>query len=181
MILMLIAIVLILTITFFQSLTGLFSTFVMFVLCLLSAALAFTLYEWLDVKFLAERIPQYGQGVALLGVFLLVLGITRVLADAMFTKNPKFPGLIDRIGGGLFGFLNAIMVVGMLLVGLQLLPFGAAPRIRLPTRRGSARQSAIRTQERPARRAAGRVRGRPGLHALRRRNVRSGVLHGRAP
>ena len=116
--------ILVLLITFFQSITGLFSALIMFVLTIASACLAFGLYESIHNSLLGQYLPAYGHAVALIGVFLIALGVTRVLADTFIKRNMEFPALIDRIGGGVFGFCSAMMMVGMLAISIQLLPFG---------------------------------------------------------
>ncbi len=124
MIFKLATLVLILLITFFQSITGMFSASIMFVLTIASACMAFGLYESIFNSLLGQYLPAYGHAVALIGVFLITLGVSRVLADTLFKTNLEFPALIDRIGAGVFGFCSAMMMVGMLTISIQLLPFG---------------------------------------------------------
>ncbi len=125
MLLTLLILALLLTIAFFQSLTGLFSAFITFILCLMSAALAFTLYEPLSVKLLNKYIPAYSHAAALFAVFVVSLGLTRYATDTWFRRNMKFPALVDRIGAYFFGLLNSIMIVGMVAISVQMLPFDA--------------------------------------------------------
>lgn len=116
--------VLVLLITFFQSITGLFSALIMFLLTLACASLAFGLYETVFESLIGQHLPAYGHAVALIGVFVISLAVTRVLADTLIKRNMEFPGLIDRIGGGVFGFCSALMMTGMLAISIQMLPFG---------------------------------------------------------
>ncbi len=51
--------VLVLLITFFQSITGLFSALIMFVLTVASACLAFGLYESIHNSLLGQYLPAY--------------------------------------------------------------------------------------------------------------------------
>src|SRR5690606_30940774 len=51
---------------------------------------------------------------------LLVL---RTIYDALIAHNMRFPVYVDRIGGGVFGLVTGFIVVGMLTIGFQLLPF----------------------------------------------------------
>lgn len=117
------AIVLILCITFYQGLHGLFSSFIMCVLTVLSAALAFGVFEDIYFSWLVTRQPDHGRAIALLAVFLITLLISRLVIDAVITGNLEFPVHVDRALGGLFGLITALIIVGMLTIGFQLLPF----------------------------------------------------------
>jgi len=119
------SVVLILCIAFFQALQGLFSAVIMCVLTILSAALAFGVYENLYYGLLMAQLPEQGEAVALVGAFLVALLILRTLADNVVKGNMQFPVWVDRIGGGAFGLVAAILVVGMIQIGFELLPFDA--------------------------------------------------------
>ena len=71
------------------------------------------------------HIGDYGPAAALVSVFLIVLIVTRLLADTFIKKNLEFPGIIDRLGAVLLGFGSAMILTGMLAIGIQLLPFDA--------------------------------------------------------
>ena len=118
------AVVLILTITFFQGLQGLFSAVITCFLTILAAALAFGLYEDVYYAALLDRQPDHGRAIALMAVFVVSLLILRTVFDLMITGNMRFPVLVDRIGGGVVGLFTAMLIVGTLAVGLQMLPFG---------------------------------------------------------
>ncbi|MBP7933106.1 MAG: CvpA family protein [Phycisphaerae bacterium] len=118
------AVVLILTITFFQGLQGLFSAVISCFLTIMAVALAFGLYEDIYYAFLLERQPDHGRAFALMAVFILSLLILRTVFDMLITGNMRFPILVDRIGGGVVGLFTAMLIVGTLAVGLQMLPFG---------------------------------------------------------
>jgi len=117
--------ILVLLITFSQSMTGLFSATIMFLLAVISAGIAFGTYESLNNALLGKYIGDYGHAAALVGIFLIVLIVTRLLADALIKKNLEFPGIIDRLGAILFGFGSAMILTGVLAIGVQLLPFDA--------------------------------------------------------
>ncbi|HSW46028.1 MAG TPA: CvpA family protein [Phycisphaerae bacterium] len=118
------AVVLILTVTFFQGLQGLFSGVIMCVLTILSAALAFGLYEDIYWWQLVQHQPAHGRAIALMAVFILSLLILRTIFDLLIKNNMQFPSIADRVGGGLLGFITAMIIVGMLAIGIQMLPFG---------------------------------------------------------
>lgn len=117
-------VVLILTITFFQGLQGLFSALITCVLTVLAAGLAFGFYEDLYFAQLIQYQPDHGRAIALMAIFFLSLLILRVLFDILIQGNMQFPLYVDRIGGGVLGFMTAMLMVGMLAIGLQMLPFG---------------------------------------------------------
>lgn len=116
-------VVLILCIAFFQGLQGLFSAVIMAVLTILCAALALGTFEMVFYGFLIERMPEYGEAVAILSIFILSLLILRVVSDQLIRGNMQFPVWVDRIGGGLLGLVSGIVIVGMIQIGFQLLPF----------------------------------------------------------
>lgn len=120
------AVVLILTITFFQGLQGLFSAVISCFLTILAAALAFGLYEDIYYAVLLERQPDHGRAFALMAIFIVSLLILRTVFDMVITGNMRFPILLDRIGGGVVGFVTAMLIVGTLAIGLQMLPFGTS-------------------------------------------------------
>jgi hypothetical protein len=117
------SLVLILCIAFFQALQGLFSAVIMCMLTIVSAALAFGVYENLYYGPLFAQMPDQGEAVALVGVFILTLIVLRTLFDNLIKGNMQFPVWVDRIGGGALGLVSAIIVVGMLQLGFELLPF----------------------------------------------------------
>jgi len=119
-------VVLILTITFFQGLQGLFSALITCVLTILAASLAFGFYEDLYLGQLIQYQPDHGRAIALLAIFFLTLLVLRTLFDLLIKGNMQFPLYVDRVGGGVLGFVTAMIIVGMLTIGLQMLPFGTS-------------------------------------------------------
>lgn len=119
------ATVLILAITFYEGLHGLFTGLINCILAILSAALAFGLYEDVYFAFLKDhQAPEYGLPIALMSIFIITLLVLRTLFDILVKDNMQFPVYLDRAGGGLFGFINGMVIVGMLSIGFQMLPFG---------------------------------------------------------
>lgn len=117
------AVVLILAVTFYQGLLGLFSASINFFLTVLAAALAFGLYEDVYFSYLIDRQPDDGRGIALMAIFLISLLVMRVVIDLIIKDNMHFPMYVDRAGGGIFGFLTAMIIIGTLAAGIQMLPF----------------------------------------------------------
>lgn len=118
-------IALIIAITFFLALHGLFSSFIMMVLTILSAALAFGWYEDAYFGFARQYMREYGEAVSLVALFVIFLTLLRVLFDKIVPGNMVIPINIDRIGAGICGFVTALFATGIIVVGFQLLPFEA--------------------------------------------------------
>jgi len=117
-------VVLVLTITFFQGLQGLFTALINFLLAVLAAALAFGFYESLYFSYLIAYQPEQGRAIALMAIFIVTLLVMRTIFDLTIKQNVHFPVYVDRAGGGVFGLLTALIIVGMLAISVQLLPFG---------------------------------------------------------
>ena len=115
--------VLILCIAFFQGLQGLFSAVIMTTLTILCAALAMGTFENLYFGFLIDRMPQHGEAVAMMSIFVLSLLVLRTLFDNLVKGNMVFPVWVDRIAGGALGLVTGLIIVGMLQLTFQLLPF----------------------------------------------------------
>lgn len=118
------ALVLILTITFYQGLQGMFTAVINCILTILAAALAFGLYEDIYYAFLIDRQPDYGRPIALMAVFIIAMLVLRLVFDSLIKGNMQFPVYVDRAGGGLFGLVTALITVGMLAIAFNMLPFG---------------------------------------------------------
>ncbi len=109
-------------ITFFQSLQGLFAALLLFVLSVVSSVVAFAFYEDLYNGLLADWLPGEGPAVALMAIFLLTLAVLRVGADLGIKGGVLIPHKIDRIGGGVLGFLVAMVMTGTAVTAIQMLP-----------------------------------------------------------
>ena len=124
MVLVLIAAALVIGIAFFQVSQGLFSALIMALLSILCAAIAFNFYEPLAQWLLYERQPEYADAAALLALFFLSLLVLRILADRFLGANVVMDVWVDRVGGGIIGLVTGMVLVGVLTVALQMLPFG---------------------------------------------------------
>ncbi len=118
--------VLVLAVTFYQGLLGLFTSAINCMLTILAAALAFGFYE--DLYYggpypLIEHQPEQGRAIALMAIFIISLIVMRLIVDLLIKENMKFPVYIDRIGGGILGFVTAMLTIGMLCIGIEMLPF----------------------------------------------------------
>ena len=115
---------LLLAVTYFHSIQGLFSALLAAVLSLVCAALAFATFEYVAVNVLAQFKPDFALGLALIATFGLPLFVLRVLLDKYVTRACMVPLMLDKAGGFLFGAVAAYVMVGMLAISLQLLPWG---------------------------------------------------------
>ena len=93
---------------------------------MLCAAFALNAYPALAAEYLYTRQGPIADGVVILALFVIPLIIFRFLADFLVPKNVQFSIWVDRIGGGVFGLLASMTMVGMVLVIMQTLPFGSA-------------------------------------------------------
>ncbi len=125
MVLIIVAALLIAGIAFFQILQGLFSALIMTILTILCAALAFALYEP-AASLLYTRQPAFADAVALMAIFILPLLGLRILFDKFLGGNVVVGLWADRIGGGVLGLITGMIMVGVLAVGIQMLPLDAS-------------------------------------------------------
>ena len=123
MILILLATILILVIALFQASQGFYAALIMAVVSLVSAVVAFNYYEPLAGLFVSRQ-PTTAHAIALATIFVvLVLGL-RLAADALLRRNVVLGVWANRIGGGVLGVLVGMILVGVLAVVTQMLPWG---------------------------------------------------------
>ena len=101
---------------------GAFSALLHLVATVIAGALAIALWEPLVMGFLITRQPSIAWGVGLLGPFAILLIVIRVGFDSFIKNNLATPPMVDRLAGGFFGFLSAVLTTGMLVLGLSYLP-----------------------------------------------------------
>lgn len=130
MLLSVLVFVLIAAIVFYQVIQGLFSATIMAILSILAMALAFTYYEPLAVGIWKlsdlERNPMYLYPAALMAIFFLSLLSMRIVMDRLVAQNMVMGVWADRIGGGAVGLVTALVIVGMLTICMQMLPFNSS-------------------------------------------------------
>ncbi len=124
MLIIILATVLVLAMTAFFAGQGLFSSMIAAVLSVLCAAFALNAYPALASAALYDRLGPFANGAALIALFVLPLIGSRWLADALVPLNVQFGLWADRIGGTAFGLIASMTMVGMVLVIMQMLPFG---------------------------------------------------------
>ncbi len=120
----LLIILLLLSIAYFHAIQGLFSALLSAVLAILCTGLAFATYEYVAVELLVSLKPDFALGLALMGMFVIPLYVLRTLLDKYVHRACLLPLFLDKAGGFVFGVITAYVMVGMLAICLQLLPFG---------------------------------------------------------
>jgi len=124
MLIVIIATILVLGIAVYQATQGLFSAIVMAILTTLCAAFAFNYYEPLARTYLYSRQPAYADGIALVALLFGSLLVLRVLFDWRLRANVITSAWTDRIGGGLVGLYTGMILTGVLMLAIQMFPFG---------------------------------------------------------
>jgi hypothetical protein len=125
MILSAIFVVLILAIAFTQATHGFFSALMMTVLTICCCAAAFGMHEWLAANALAPYWkPDFAHPLALGVTFGLSLLVLRMVFDKLIRRVLLLPAWMDRLGGGVCGIVTGLVMVGVMAVCVQMLPFG---------------------------------------------------------
>jgi len=126
MILIVAAWLLILAIALYQSMHGLFSAVIMAFLTTICAVFALGHYEWLGPAFLYSTQPAYADALSLILHFVLPLLALRMFFDKLIIGNAPLGGWADRTCGGVLGMYIGTVMVGILTIALQMLPYGAS-------------------------------------------------------
>jgi hypothetical protein len=127
MILLIFATVLILGIGFFQMQQGFFSALILAVITLISTAFAMTTYETLAAATnFYDTLPHYADAICILLLFCVPMFLLRFLTDKFVHSDILMPMILDKAGAVVLGLLTGTMMMGVLIVSLQLLPFERA-------------------------------------------------------
>ncbi len=121
-----IAFLLVVAITFLHSTFSFFSGLINVVCSIAAACIAFGFLEPVN-DLLTGRFglhSSYSEPCALIGLFVLSLALLRYLADNYIRGNLSLPRAVDVTGAVICGFINAQIAVGMLMIGIQMLPLG---------------------------------------------------------
>lgn len=110
-----------------QSKQGFYSALIMTVLTLCCCAAAVGMHDYVAIHFVAPYLQaDYAHAVALGLLFGVPLLLLRVLFDKAIRRTCLLPSFVDRVGAGLCGGLTSLVIVGIIALCLQLLPFGPA-------------------------------------------------------
>jgi hypothetical protein len=124
MLLSLLFLILILAIAFSQATRGFFSALIMTVLTVCCCAAAVTTHEWIAVNALAPYWqPDFAHPLALGVTFGLSLLLLSLAFKRLIRRSCLLPAWVDRAGGGVCGLITAEIMVGMIAVCVQMLPF----------------------------------------------------------
>ncbi len=123
MVLILLALALLIGIAFFQVIQGLFGALIMAILTVLSAIVALGYYEQL-AEMIYEHQPAHADAAALIALFVIPLLTLRIVFDMFVRGNVVLGVWADRIGGGILGLITGSVTVGILMIAMQMLPFG---------------------------------------------------------
>lgn len=115
--------ILLLLITFMQSLHGLFSSIIMAVLTVCCAALALGTYEWVALNWITKWKADFAFPVALALTFGVPLIVLRAAFDQTIKRTALLPALVDRIGAGVCGLVTALVIVGIFTLCIYMIPF----------------------------------------------------------
>ena len=119
--------ILLLVIAYSQAIQGLFSALIMTVLTVCCAAAAVTTHDWIAANALAPYWnPDFAHPLALGLTFGLSLLILRLAFDRLIRRSCLLPAWVDRLGGGVCGLITAEIMVGVMVVCVQMLPFGGS-------------------------------------------------------
>lgn len=124
MVLNLFALAFTLGITIMQSVYGLFSGMIMAICSIVSAVVAFAFFEPLNDWASGFVHPSYSAPGCFVVLFLVTLIVLRVAFDNLIRGNVRVPAIADWAGGAVCGFISAMLCVGVLMLGLQMLPMG---------------------------------------------------------
>ncbi len=102
---------------------GLYRTTILFFCCLIGAVVAFAFYENFWALLSHPFLQRFGEGLSLMLIFLLVALTLDLLSEQLLTGNMRLPPMVDTVGGGFVGFWTAMLVVGVLCVSIQMLPW----------------------------------------------------------
>jgi hypothetical protein len=86
-----------------------------------ASALAMGVYQAWSGPILNHR-PDFAYGVTFLLVFFLAFSIIRTAFDYLIRGDVELPLWPGRIVGGAFGFFTAMILIGSVMVGIQMLP-----------------------------------------------------------
>ncbi len=122
----LLLLLLLLVITYIQTIHGLISAMIMCVLVLWCTALAFATYEWIALSYLVGPLGDLSMPIALLGAFVIPLIVLRLTMDALVTRANLLPAAIDKGCAAVLALVTAYLTTGVLAVAIQMVPFGGS-------------------------------------------------------
>lgn len=121
-----ICLALVLAITFMHSIFGFFSGLINVFCAVVASAIALGFYESLN-DLLTSSLSlhaAYTEPICLVVLFVLSLALLRAAADNLIRGNVQLPNAVNTAGAALCGFIFAQITVGILAIGILMLPLG---------------------------------------------------------
>ena len=124
MIFSLIIIGLLIAVTIRQATQGFFSALITCVLSICCATAALGTYEWVAIHWVTPYLdPNYAMAVALAVIFGVPFTLLQVLFGKLVKRAGLLPALVEKVGGGICGFITAMVTVGIAALAIQMVPF----------------------------------------------------------
>ena len=127
MLILVFSVLLIIFVTYSQLREGMFTAATMFINVLLAGILTFHFWEpfadQLDVILARTFLGGYEDFFVLIFVFSMLLIVLRTVTNKLSPSQTHYPGYVQQLGAGFFGFLTGYLVVGFLVCALQTLPW----------------------------------------------------------
>ena len=101
---------------------GLFSALLHLGLVIVAGSLAFAVWEPLAYGVVFSILPSSAWGVSLLGSFIVLLIVLRIVTDKLVRGTLKLHRLADQIGGGVVGAVSGVLTAGVTMLGLGFMP-----------------------------------------------------------
>jgi len=120
------ALLLVVGITFMNSIFGLFSGLINAFCAIIAAVVALGYSEALNGLITKQTglHPSYSEPACLIVLFIITLVVLRVAVDRGIRGNVRVPMYLDWGGGAVAGIVIGQICVGILLLGVMMLPFG---------------------------------------------------------
>lgn len=125
MVLSIVVIVLVGVIAFYHLTEGFFSALISAISAVLAAVLAVSYTEPLVSKVFHANLADSNYSMTLVILFIVAYSIIRTLIDKMVPGNVRTPATLDKVFGALMGLVAGTFAVGIFVIALQMLPFGA--------------------------------------------------------
>ena len=111
-------------IAYFHWVQGMFSGVISMVCAIVASLLAFSYHEQLAQSLFATKMTDQGHAISLVLLFAVSYLVLRVVFDNLVPGNVRLPATVDKVGGGITGFIAGIFAAGTLAIAVQSLPFG---------------------------------------------------------
>jgi hypothetical protein len=111
-------------IAYFHWVQGLFSGVISATVAAIAAVLAVSYHEPLAALLLQGKLSDQAYAITLVSLFVIIYLVGRVIFDNFVPGNIRLPALVDKIGGGVTGFIAGMFALGIVAIAAQSLPFG---------------------------------------------------------